>query len=781
MSVSATHPSADTASARPAPRRTVLERLGEAPFVYPLKVALTAVLTLYAAFLLNLEHTFWALLTVPLIVRPAAGSMVWRSLARLCGTALGSTAGFVIAVTFGQSAVAALGAVALVIVAIGYMARLQSGMDAYAYGVAGFTTLIIAIDAGPHVDTAFAYAVARATETAIPIVCGFVVLLVVFPRSASSDALAKLRTARGLALHIAADFVDPGATADPAQQDELLGLITLAHADVRSLAYERNRRQWLRPRLSRVANSCHGLVVVAETERIARHALAHTTPPPPQADAPDGHEAHRTDPARLDVRRSELVTALREAADVPFDASALARAAARMQALAAQIDPAAILPPYSERTLADYPLGNAAFRLNRVATAAAGLMAEAAAVADPSRPAVAGRTISHRYRDRLAALQYGLRPAAVLCVLATLWLNTGWPEGTLLTTLGSALVLMMPVMIPRPKRGTAGISIAKGLIAGTIAATLLLAMLPVLEGFPALALLLGSAYFVIFRVVGDPANFPIALGATLPIALGLMPSNTPVYAPGTLYNAVIMLALIPVVFNSALTIIFPEDAAWVRRHLRRAVTRLSAQALRPNPISRDRFVEHMVDVMGDYGASVAADDSEGQHLRRRGRAALIVGLEGYNMRQLEAEPIPPDLVALGPVVRRAAARAATLRGDADSRPEAVRAGTALRAADNTSAMPSGAPYSAARYSMAQRDGAGDNAERDTILATLDNALATLAEAVHAGRAAAAVVPALRWGASVTIIREVVAAGALAITADPPAPTTGAIMGNADAS
>ena len=44
--------------------------IADAQSTYALKVALVTVLSLYTAFLLDLDHTYWALITIPLIVRP---------------------------------------------------------------------------------------------------------------------------------------------------------------------------------------------------------------------------------------------------------------------------------------------------------------------------------------------------------------------------------------------------------------------------------------------------------------------------------------------------------------------------------------------------------------------------------------------------------------------------------------------------------------------------------------------------------------------------------------
>ena len=70
---------------------------------YALNVSIAAILALAIAFFFNLQNTYWALLTIPLIVRQQSGTMVWRSAARLAGTLLGALVAMVLVGAFAQS------------------------------------------------------------------------------------------------------------------------------------------------------------------------------------------------------------------------------------------------------------------------------------------------------------------------------------------------------------------------------------------------------------------------------------------------------------------------------------------------------------------------------------------------------------------------------------------------------------------------------------------------------------------------------------------------------
>ncbi|WP_157956251.1 FUSC family protein [Acuticoccus yangtzensis] len=692
-------------------------------WVYPLKVALAAVMSLYFAFLINLEHTFWALLTVPFIVRPDAGSMVWRSAARIAGTVMGALCGFVMAVCFGQSEVTFIVSLALVLFAVGYMTRVEKGNDAYAYGVAGFTALVIAIDTGPHLETAFTLAITRATETLIPILCAFVVMLVVFPRSASEEARAKLKAARTLAAKLVADGIDDKAEIDPAEETAFLNLIALVHNDLRSLLFERNRRRWLRPRLTRVAMGLQGIVVLAESARLSLGRL------PAGVDAP-----------ALSAPRRALVEALRNIYTMPPDAAAFLAAADEVDAIAARMRPAwradgAPGEPDAPHAGTKADVGNAVFRLHRVAVALAALLRDEAALADPSLPAAPVDPLGGRYHDHIAALQYGLRPAAVFVVLSVVWLATAWPLGSIVTMVAAALTLLIPVLAPRPARMAGGVQQLYGLVAGTVGALLLIVTLPMVEGFTAFALLVGGVVFAVFYVAQEITLLPVAIGAMLPIVIGVAPANTQTYDAAALINAVIAIAIVPVAFMAGLAIIFPEDAGWLRRHLRRAVGDILQRAMRRDPVQRDRFVSDIVDVLGDYGGSIAADDPVGRHLRGRARATLIAGLDGYEMRTLEAcGDLPDRLAALGPQVRDAVMAAARL-------PAAPCPTTASGAA---------------------------------VLAPFDTAGGMVADLLAGEMDGPARIATLRWGALVSLTRHIIVRGELAVepasSAVPPGPS-----------
>ncbi|WP_164876041.1 FUSC family protein [Falsirhodobacter deserti] len=602
--------------------------------VYAFKVALTVVLSLFTAFLFDLNHTYWALMTVPLIVRPEAGTMVWRSVARMAGTFAGALAGFAIALCFAQSAPQAIGATAILIFLVGYLTRMESGIDAYGYATCGFTALVIVLDTQADPAQAWPLTLARMTETMIPIVCGFVVMLTVFPRSVSDNAATQLgqaqRAVRQLADSVLAQRHPPLA----APEKGVMSAIGAAHTELRSLTYERSRHNWRKPRMASVAHELDRVAVALTAIRFASENIPETA-----FDIPHLRNTRQVLAALCarimgdEAAADDLLDAGDEAAALSLEVHASALVPAR------RVDVAVL-----EQSLADL-----ASRLAALARARAVLVDAKVALARlPEAPRHVPST--RRYRDRLAAVQYGLRPAIMLILISAIWLATGWKGGNSLAMIVPALSLLLPTIVPRPVRVMAGKALAPGLFSGLCISIGLMMATAHVEGFPALALLMGVTVFVIFFIAGAIQLLPLAIGSMIMISIGLQPSNTPTFSPSTLFNVAATMALLPPAFIIAITVIFPEDHGWLQRHLRRGTTGLLMRMAAPrNHMPRLRFFDEMIDMFSDYASGLDADRPEDAHLIRRARGALVAGLACDRLRNTAADPaLPADLGALVP-------------------------------------------------------------------------------------------------------------------------------------
>lgn len=598
------------------------------------KVALAAILTLAIAFVFDLQNTFWALLTVPLIVRPQSGATVWRSAARLGGTLVGCFVALFLVGFFAQSPVAMIGALGLWLFGVGFWARLESGSDAYAYAVAGMTTLVIVLDTGSAAGDVYAFALARTTETFIAVASAFVVLLVVFPHSAADDVEQNIRAARELAFRIGRDAVAMRPVLNAADHKAAIALLAVIATDLRARKYERSRRN---DRLAHAVAVAQGLTrIVVEAEGV-RRTLSETDP--------------NERVAALEHARGRLERVLARASKPPERSRCSLREAESVEDVRSSIEPARVADHIRQSgTFGDSSLRQAAalFQLRMFAGAVSEFLKSEAAFSDPGSRPTPVMPVPNRYPDLIAACETGLRPMIVFLSCAALWLSTGWSDGGLLALIAGGFTLVLPNIVPRPVRLHAGKLLAQGFSAGAVISLLLMACLSHLEGFSALALLLGSAVFVIFYVAGDVPRLPLAIGSTVMIAIALQPSNTPVYSPIGLVNEYAGLALMPVALISGLTILFPENQAWLKRHLRHGTSVLLRKATAEGrPIDEHVFSVQMIDILGDYGADLDADDPQAAHLIDRARMTRLAGQECYRMRRLAASgDLPLEIASL---------------------------------------------------------------------------------------------------------------------------------------
>ncbi|MAU95162.1 MAG: hypothetical protein CMP81_04615 [Fulvimarina sp.] len=653
--------------------------------VYALKVALATVLALAFSFMLDLQNTYWALMTIPLVARPDAGSMVWRSAARLAGTLIGALVSLMLIANFAQSAGQMIAALALWIFATSYLARLMSGTDAYAYGVAGLTALVIVLDTGPNAPAAYGFALARTTETVIAIVASFVVLLVVFPVSVENQVKGQIAGARRRILALAKDDLSGEATVAIGERMTAFAELLAIHATLRAQAFERSRRNWRLPRMTEVAVLLNRTLVAADAAAFALGKLS---------------------PAERQGRvEEERVTLCRMLADYPPQRTSVEETqadAAAIERFIASLNPDTLVRHLTQTPgLIDESLPRrvaALYRLRLFAESLRDLLVAEAALLDPDTPTPKVTPISARYRDRVAALEAGLRPALTFVAASSIWIASGWSAGGIFTLLVGALVIMLPTIIPRPVLTRAGISIGLGYAAGAAISLALMIALPLVDSLAAFALIMGATMFVIFYIAGTPETLAIGIGATLMLAVGLQPTNQQTYSAIGLFNTVALLTLIPLVFVASMTILFPQGPSWLKRHLRRGLRDLLGQATARRPIETDAFIAQTIDILGDYGGDLDAGEPEVERLIVLGRAVLVTGLECHELRRLATLPeVPASLSSRLPQVLGRIRSAAGLPAGAQESGEvftAVREEVRAIVAD---APPDGPPLALLRF------------------------------------------------------------------------------------
>jgi uncharacterized membrane protein YccC len=614
----------------------LLSRVDGPQAVYALKVSLAVTLTLAVAFLFDLQNTYWALMTIPLIVRPQAGTMVWRGAARLTGTLLGALVGVFLVGSFGQSVGTILAAISLWLFATGCLARRESGTDAYAYAVAGTTTLVIAIDAGPDVASVYGYALARTTETAIAIVCSFLTLLVVFPVSMDLQVAVKLEEAKAGILSLSRRAAAGSGKPDPgAGRTAIVGLLSV-NTDLRAQSFERSRRGWRLPRLTAVAVALNRLMAASDALAFALQGLEAGT-----------DKVVREARARLSI--------LLETPAASKDTDALMQVAGKVDDYMRSLDEVAAssgIHGKSEEGVEDR-IGQVAvlYRLGTLAEALRGLMIAEADLLDPERPVGRVRALGGRFKDGTAILQSGIRPVITFLAAAGAWLSTGWSAGGTFTLLAGTLTMVLPTIVPRSALPAAGVMTGLGYVAGAVAALALMIVLPSLDGFVEFALVLGATIFVVFYMTGGAKTLAIGIGAILMLAIGLQPANEQTFSFIRFVNVAAVLALTTAAFIASVCVLFPENPNWLKRHLKKGLEKLLRGACAESPMREDAFLAQAVDILGDYGGDLSPTDPEAASLLVRGSAVIVAGLECYELRRLAVrDDLPLSLSVMVPAL-----------------------------------------------------------------------------------------------------------------------------------
>ncbi|PTX98337.1 FUSC family protein [Spartobacteria bacterium LR76] len=185
--------------------------LGWNEILFSLKTLLAAGLALWIAFRLGLSRPYWSVVTVYVVAQPLAGAVTSKALYRLMGTLTGAAATLIIVPALVNAPeLLALGMAAWVGVCLA-ISLLDRSPRSYFFMLAGYTAAIIGFTNLAEPSTLFDIASSRATEIALGIVCATVVSRLVFPRHAGPTLAARMESWLGDAAEWAGDALAPVA------------------------------------------------------------------------------------------------------------------------------------------------------------------------------------------------------------------------------------------------------------------------------------------------------------------------------------------------------------------------------------------------------------------------------------------------------------------------------------------------------------------------------------------------------------------------------------------
>lgn len=163
---------------------------------FAVKLAFALVLALFVGFHFELETPRWAVLTAALVAagpafaaggEPYSGAIRYRGMLRICGTFIGCIAALIIIILMIRSPLLMVLVCCIWAGFCTWISSLVRVENSYAWGLAGYTTLIIVvtIQGAPLLTPQFA--VERCSEIVIGIVCAIVADLLFSPRSIKQE------------------------------------------------------------------------------------------------------------------------------------------------------------------------------------------------------------------------------------------------------------------------------------------------------------------------------------------------------------------------------------------------------------------------------------------------------------------------------------------------------------------------------------------------------------------------------------------------------------------
>lgn len=477
------------------------------PIVFSVKVFAAGLLALYAALALGLDQPGWALATVYIVTQPLAGAVLAKSLYRFVGTLAGGLFILVAVPGLVDAPPLLILAFALWMGACLFLAIWDGTARAYAFILAGYTVAIVGFPLVQTPADVFSTVVWRVSEITLGIGCATLVSAVMLPLTARGEALAGLgRFLDALDAHLAgllmgkapvhgwceevrllaASAADLDALARQARYEPLVS--PAAH---RSLQQAVARAWMMIPVLADVADQ---LAAVRKQDAIGLEQEAALAVLGRRLEA---REIGTPEIGRPEIDETEIASGLAALSPDPVATGAAEADAASLWRRAAFDNLAARL-----RLLLD---------LRGDCTA----LLDAMMAVDPRQPRALCVPVSSLPRPASGlvlgtAVRATLGLVVGLLALGTFWLAAGWQDG------GTAMAMVaalggLTASQPDPLR-----AIGKFAEATVIAILLVFvyqfAILPGVQDFFSLALVLAPTLLVVGVMMARPASAALAMG-----------------------------------------------------------------------------------------------------------------------------------------------------------------------------------------------------------------------------------------------------------------------------
>lgn len=577
-------------------------------WLFSVKTFAAAMIAFYIALSIDLDRPYWSIATVYIVSQPLSGALRSKGVYRIFGTLLGATAAIVMVPNLVDAPVLLSAALALWLGICLYFSLLDRTPRSYVFMLAGYTAAIIGFPSVEQPELIMATAAARFDEISLGILCATMIGSVVFPNSVAPVLEARLgagvAAARRWALALLAG--QGGAAEARAARQAIAGGSAEIHTLIAYLPYDASARQaaagqfallcdrmiYLLPVLTGVANriqalrSAGGLAadLQALLDRLAAWLRAGPDASPEAGRGLRADLARAVPPTGTDgatILRAALLARLGELVDVLQDIGALRR---RVRSG----DPG--LPPLA------LPPG-----------------------AGPDRT---------RHHDSAMAALSGLAATLTTGLLCAFWIATEWPDGATAVLMAAVLSSFFATLddpVPALLR-----FLSEVVIACVIAAVYLFVVMPGIEGFAMLALVLAPAYLVLGAFIAIPASAMRAMSIAANTTMMLTLSDAYSGNFETFLNSGIATAFAVAGAAAVTALIRSVGIDVMARRLERACRRDVARvALHRGAIRRSTLIALLLDRLAALLPRLAADSDRGAQ-----RALLDIGV-GLNVVELQ--------------------------------------------------------------------------------------------------------------------------------------------------
>jgi uncharacterized membrane protein YccC len=488
---------------------------GPGVLLFALRTIAAGLLTLYLAFVFDLEQPKWSIMAVVIISQPLAGMVLARSFGQVIGTTLGAAVAVLIMAIFPQAPVPFLITLSLWLALCTAGGTLLRYTSSQAFVLSGYTAVVVGLLAVPEPDGTFLLAVTRVTETLLAVACVCVVsLLTARPEAVAKDYFARIdQVIKLLATHASAVIRTEESEAEfHRRQMQLLAQIGALEGVRRHLYYDAPRLRSADDLVQLLGNQLVLLTARLTALRHQRELLLERW----EGEIP------------LEIR--QLLTEELEFLDELARQGRALPAEQRRQfaVLQKRFDALA----YRSEQLTE-PLKATLRSLSwSLRWEQARMLQQLETILELSDAIQSGRGASSMFRgqknplhlDYTLAAMNAIRAYSALMVAGLIWIETGW-DGARGGMIVTGILCSLMATFPRPLLAVQ--SYARGLgLALVVSAVLQFALVPMISSFELLALLLVPLLYAVAVGLSSPPTTGTGIGLGLTTFLLLGPQNT---------------------------------------------------------------------------------------------------------------------------------------------------------------------------------------------------------------------------------------------------------------